>query len=179
MGVIVGRPRIEIHELEVRLGESDILNGVDLEVNAGELLAIIGPNGAGKSTLLRALDGLQAAQRGRVEVDGRKVSEYRRRDLARVVSFVPQTDVPADDWGQVNASFNTLRNVAGALGIAAALAILSSGPEKGPEALVYYDRTWLFFTAGTTCGLQYSSNNCSGKLQCQAQSVPVCARLIA
>ena len=66
--------------------------------HAGELLAIIGPNGAGKSTLLRALDGLQAAHRGRVEVDGRSVSGYRRRDLARVVSFVPQTDVPADDY---------------------------------------------------------------------------------
>ncbi len=98
MGVIGSRPRIEIHELEVRLGETDILNGVDLEVAAGELLAIIGPNGAGKSTLLRAIDGLQPAHRGRVEVDGRKVSDYRRRDLARVVSFVPQADVPADDY---------------------------------------------------------------------------------
>jgi ABC-type cobalamin/Fe3+-siderophores transport system ATPase subunit len=98
MAVAGGRRRIEIRDLEVRLGDTGILNGIDLEVDAGDLLAIIGPNGAGKSTLLRALDGLQAAHRGRVEVDGREVSDYRRRDLARVVSFVPQNDVPADDY---------------------------------------------------------------------------------
>jgi iron complex transport system ATP-binding protein len=98
MGVSGGRPRIGIRDLEVRLGKTDILKGVDLEVNGGELLAIIGPNGAGKSTLLRVLDGLLAAHRGHVEVDGREVSGYRRRDLARVISFVPQTDVPADDY---------------------------------------------------------------------------------
>jgi len=57
--------------------------------------------------------------------------------------------VPQDHWAQINASFNTLRNIAGALGIATALAILSVGPETGPEALIYYDRTWLFFAAGT------------------------------
>lgn len=98
MGVTGGRPRIEIRDLVVRLGQNEVLGGVDLDVGGGELLAIIGPNGAGKSTLLRALDGLEEAQRGRVEIDGRAVSGYRRRDLARVVSFVPQTEVPADDY---------------------------------------------------------------------------------
>jgi iron complex transport system ATP-binding protein len=91
-------PRLETRGLRVRLGETDILNGVDLEVGAGELLAIVGPNGAGKSTLLRSLDGLQPANAGAVEVDGLPVSRYRRRELARVVSFVPQTDLPADDY---------------------------------------------------------------------------------
>jgi len=98
MGVRGKRSRLETRDLRVRLGESDVLNGVDLEVGTGELLAIIGPNGAGKSTLLRSLDGLQSSHGGRVEVDGRPVSGYRQRDLARVVSFVPQTDVPADDY---------------------------------------------------------------------------------
>jgi iron complex transport system ATP-binding protein len=93
-----GRPRLATHGLRVSLGDTGVLNGVDLEVGAGELLAIIGPNGAGKSTLLRTLDGLQPSYAGGVEVDGRPVGGYRRRELARVVSFVPQNDVPADDY---------------------------------------------------------------------------------
>lgn len=92
------RPRIEIRDLAVRLGETGILDGIDLEVGAGELLAIIGPNGAGKSTLLRAIDGLLPVHRGGVEIDGLPLKGISRRDLARVVSFVPQSDVPADGY---------------------------------------------------------------------------------
>ncbi len=91
-------PRLAARGLRVRLDETDVLNGVDLEVGAGELLAVIGPNGAGKSTLLRSLDGLQPADGGVVEIDGRPVGGYRRRDLARIVSFVPQTDVPTEGF---------------------------------------------------------------------------------
>ena len=98
MAVRGDRPRLETRDLRVRLGETDVLNGVNLEVGAGELLAVIGPNGAGKSTLLRSLDGLQSLHGGEVEVDGRPVSGYRRRELARVISFVPQTDVPSDGY---------------------------------------------------------------------------------
>ena len=98
MAIMRDRPRIEACDLRVRLGEADVLNGVDLEVCEGELLAIIGPNGAGKSTLLRSLDGLQSSYEGRVEIDGRPVNGLRRRELARVISYVPQTDVPADGY---------------------------------------------------------------------------------
>jgi len=98
MAVMRERPRIEACDLRVRLGEADVLNGVDLEVGEGELLAIIGPNGAGKSTLLRSLDGLQSPYEGRVEIDGRPVNGLPRRELARVISYVPQTDVPADGY---------------------------------------------------------------------------------
>lgn len=92
------RPRIEIRDLAVHFGETRILDGIDLEVESGELRAIIGPNGAGKSTLLRAIDGLLPVHRGEVVIDGLPVRDIRRRDLARVVSFVPQTDVPADEY---------------------------------------------------------------------------------
>ena len=91
-------PRIEVRGLEVRLGDADVLAGVDLTVAAGELLAVIGPNGAGKTTLLRSLDALQAIDGGEVSIDGRPVSAYRRRELARVISYVPQTDAPADGY---------------------------------------------------------------------------------
>jgi iron complex transport system ATP-binding protein len=94
----LSRPRIEVRGLEIRLGEAEILAGVDLAVAAGELLAVIGPNGAGKSTLLRALDGLLPIRRGSIAVDGRPVTDYRCRELARVVSFVPQPGAPAEGY---------------------------------------------------------------------------------
>ncbi|MCU0303681.1 MAG: ABC transporter ATP-binding protein [Thermoanaerobaculales bacterium] len=97
MGTLSGS-RIEVRDLGVRLGEAEILAGVGLSVAAGELLAVIGPNGAGKSTLLRAIDGLLPVRHGSIAIDGRPVSDYRRRELARVVSFVPQSGAPADGY---------------------------------------------------------------------------------
>jgi branched-chain amino acid transport system ATP-binding protein len=51
-------PLLEVKNLSVRYDRAQILNGVSLAVNAGELVGLVGPNGAGKSTLLRAISGL-------------------------------------------------------------------------------------------------------------------------
>jgi branched-chain amino acid transport system ATP-binding protein len=51
-------PLLEVRNLRVRYDKAQILNGVSLSVNEGELVGLVGPNGAGKSTLLRALSGL-------------------------------------------------------------------------------------------------------------------------
>ncbi|MDN7121325.1 heme ABC transporter ATP-binding protein [Nocardioides sp. ChNu-153] len=60
-----------------------ILDGVDLDVAAGEVVVLVGPNGAGKSTLLSVLTGDVAPTTGTVELDGRPVASYRARELAR------------------------------------------------------------------------------------------------
>jgi iron complex transport system ATP-binding protein len=91
-------PRIEVERLVVKLGDVAVLDGVDLAVDRGQVLAIIGPNGAGKSTLLRAIDGLLPIDEGSIRVDGRPVGRYRSRELAKVISFVPQTDIPVDGF---------------------------------------------------------------------------------
>jgi branched-chain amino acid transport system ATP-binding protein len=61
-------PLLEVRDLSVRYDKAQILNGVSLKVNDGELVGLVGPNGAGKSTLLRAISGLvrfeQRSKRG-------------------------------------------------------------------------------------------------------------------
>lgn len=67
-----------------------VLRGVDLDVRAGEVLAIMGRNGAGKTTLLSALQGSLKPERGNVSLDGSPVSGVSGRARRRLVSLVPQ-----------------------------------------------------------------------------------------
>ncbi|MFO7676672.1 MAG: ABC transporter ATP-binding protein [bacterium] len=64
--------------------------GFELQVPAGDYLAVVGPNGAGKSTLLRLLAGLVRPDAGRVTVAGRDTRGASRMALARLVAVVPQ-----------------------------------------------------------------------------------------
>jgi len=67
-------PLLSAHGLVRAFGALQVLRGVDLEVRAGELLAVAGPNGAGKTTLLRLLAGLMRPSAGDVWVRGRRLS---------------------------------------------------------------------------------------------------------
>jgi len=62
---------IDIDELSVRYGSATALDGVTLNVSAGEMVALVGSNGAGKSTLLNALSGVVRSASGRARVHGR------------------------------------------------------------------------------------------------------------
>jgi iron complex transport system ATP-binding protein len=68
----------------------DVLRGVDLELQAGELVALLGANGSGKTTLLRLLSGALHAGAGAVMVAGRPVGEWPRLALAQRVAVLPQ-----------------------------------------------------------------------------------------
>jgi branched-chain amino acid transport system ATP-binding protein len=72
-------------------GGPDILNGVNLTIEAGKTYCIIGPNGAGKSTLLKTICGLLRPRGGTIALRGQPISGLRPDQiLARGVCFVPQ-----------------------------------------------------------------------------------------
>ena len=83
--------RLEVQALETGYGKAQVLFGVDLEVEAGELVAILGANGAGKTTLLSALSGLLRPWKGSVLLGGkdlRGLSPARRARLG--LGHVPE-----------------------------------------------------------------------------------------
>ena len=67
-----------------------VLTEVDLDIDRGELAVLVGPNGSGKSTLLAVLAGTVVPDAGSVEILGRPMATWTRRELARVVSVLPQ-----------------------------------------------------------------------------------------
>ena len=79
-----------VQKLAVSYGPVVALDGVDLTIMPGEVLALMGRNGSGKSTLLHALSGLRRPTRGVVRVDGRDPQSLRAADLVRHVGLVPQ-----------------------------------------------------------------------------------------
>ena len=66
---------ISIEGLHKRFGTNEVLKGIDLGIEAGEVIAIIGKSGSGKSTLLRCMNGLEAYQGGKITVDGTPVTQ--------------------------------------------------------------------------------------------------------
>ena len=59
---------VELHDVRKSFGKTEIIRGADLQVRAGERVAIIGPNGAGKSTLFRLIQGVEQPDSGEVVV---------------------------------------------------------------------------------------------------------------
>jgi branched-chain amino acid transport system ATP-binding protein len=86
-------PVLELDSVTGGYGESEILHGVSLAVNAGEIVAIIGPNGAGKSTALKAVFGLLRLSRGQIRLGGVDITNSAPDRVVRQgVCYVPQTE---------------------------------------------------------------------------------------
>ena len=87
---------IELKKLCVGYPGRRVLDGVDLTIRPGEVLALIGPNGCGKSTLLRTAAGLQPPLGGEILVDGVPAEKLTRRQMAQKVAWLSQSrNVPS------------------------------------------------------------------------------------
>src|SRR6185295_16422030 len=72
-------------------GGADILKGVSVRIESGEIVVIIGPNGAGKSTVMKAVFGLVALRAGRVAFDGDDIAPLpTEQRVRRGMAYVPQ-----------------------------------------------------------------------------------------
>ena len=80
---------LEFRNIDVSFGQTQVLHGVSIDVDAGGWLGIVGPNGAGKSTLLRTVAGA-VSYAGSVLVDGQPIDSRTQRERARLVAYVPQ-----------------------------------------------------------------------------------------
>jgi branched-chain amino acid transport system ATP-binding protein/neutral amino acid transport system ATP-binding protein len=84
-------PLLEVEDLHAGYGDHEILRGVRLSVDPGEIVSIIGPNGAGKSTLLRAIAGLLTPRAGEVRFRGESlVGRGPEAIIAMGLCYVPQ-----------------------------------------------------------------------------------------
>src|SRR5919199_1951750 len=81
-------PELIVDSLTKRFGSVDVLKGVSVELNRGEVIALLGPSGSGKTTLLRAVAGLERPDGGRIMVGDRPVFDGERR-----------LEVPAEERG--------------------------------------------------------------------------------
>lgn len=81
---------LSVTNITVKYGECEVLTGVSLRLGGGEIIALLGANGAGKTTLIRALNGTLAVSSGEIELDGSRLDELSRREIARNIAVVAQ-----------------------------------------------------------------------------------------
>lgn len=100
---------IKVEGLHKSFGKLEILKGIDMEVQEGEIVAIVGASGAGKTTLLQIIGTLDKPDRGSVEIDGVKVHQLSRDEQSdfrnRQMGFVFQSH-------QLLPEFTAVENVA-------------------------------------------------------------------
>jgi branched-chain amino acid transport system ATP-binding protein len=82
---------LELRQIRVSYGRTEVVHGVDISVGRGEVLGVIGPNGAGKSSILRAICGLVRPSAGEAIFDGRALTGMAPEQIARLgLALVPE-----------------------------------------------------------------------------------------
>ena len=99
---------IKLEGITRKFGSLEVLKGIDLEINKGEIVSIVGPSGAGKTTLLQIMGTLDRPDTGRVSIDGTHVDQMKEKTLSafrnKNIGFVFQ-------FHQLLPEFTALENV--------------------------------------------------------------------
>ncbi|MCD6546012.1 MAG: ABC transporter ATP-binding protein [Thermotogae bacterium] len=75
-----------------------VLKDVNLRIREKELIGIIGPNGSGKTTLLKCVAGVLKNYEGSIKIYGKEINTFRRKEIAKIITFVSQNFSPAFDF---------------------------------------------------------------------------------
>ena len=74
---------IKLRHITKSFGNLQVLRGIDLDIQKGEVVSIVGPSGAGKTTLLQIMGTLDKADEGTIEIDGIDVSRLKQKELSK------------------------------------------------------------------------------------------------
>ncbi len=101
---------LSLERVQARLGKAVVLDGVDLSVAAGEVVALCGPNGAGKSSVIRVAVGLLDTTGGQVRLGGTQIADLSHRQKAERAAYLPQErriawNLPAVEVAALGAPF--------------------------------------------------------------------------
>ncbi len=99
---------IKLRHITKSFGNLQVLRGIDLDIQKGEVVSIVGPSGAGKTTLLQIMGTLDKADEGTIEIDGIDVSRLKQKELSKFrnqkIGFVFQ-------FHQLLPEFTALENI--------------------------------------------------------------------
>lgn len=99
---------IKLRHITKSFGDLQVLRGIDLDIQKGEVVSIVGPSGAGKTTLLQIMGTLDKADQGSIEIDGIDVSRLKQKELSKFrnqkIGFVFQ-------FHQLLPEFTALENI--------------------------------------------------------------------
>jgi subfamily B ATP-binding cassette protein MsbA len=109
------REGVRFQDVWFSYGREPVLQGIDLEVRAGEVVAVVGRTGSGKTTVADLLLRFRTPQRGRIEIDGIDIRDIKRDSLRELVTVVPQDPFLFDAslaenirYGRPDASFEEI-----------------------------------------------------------------------
>ena len=105
------KPIISVKNLHKKFGNLEVLKGVDLDVQLGDVIAIIGPSGCGKSTFLRCLNLLETPTEGEIVFEGSHIFKNQRAELKRQLKALKSNDAEfnQETYDKLKAEYETLR----------------------------------------------------------------------
>lgn len=86
--------KLEIKNVVCGYGTKTVVKNISVNIEPGEILCLLGPNGAGKTTFFKTILGFLKLQGGEIILDGENVENWSKKELAKVIGYVPQAHTP-------------------------------------------------------------------------------------